>query len=272
MLNKLLTTSSLVCLTTLIGLTGFAQETTPTTRPTRRPSASTPAATTSTSQKTTTTSTTTADVPDPTGTAATSTTTTTTGARTRRAEPSRAAAATARSSTTATTTTPAASVGTPRAAFDELVTGIEKADADAVMSVFWNSPKLVTFNNNGTVTKTWDQNLANRENLYANASDVALEVRDVNVQLLGRDGAVVMCLWKQAQTYRGKLESATGRLTVVFQRIGNTWKAVHTHSSPDRPDASLVLPSERTDSPSTLTDPLPRTEPSRTPAAPGRIQ
>ncbi|HWS52949.1 MAG TPA: nuclear transport factor 2 family protein, partial [Pyrinomonadaceae bacterium] len=134
-----------------------------------------------------------------------------------------------------------------REAFDTLVDGIRRADAAAVMSVYWESPRLVLFNNNGTVTKSWEQTRSNRESLYARVKDVKLDVRDVNVKALGRDAAVVTCLWEQTQTADGQPERATGRLTVVFQKVGTAWKAVHAHTSPDRPDPSRLMPSERTD-------------------------
>ncbi len=141
-----------------------------------------------------------------------------------------------------------------RAAFDALVDGIRKADADGVMGVYWNSPQLILFNNNGTVTKSWSQVRSNRESLYAKVKDVKLDVRDVNVRLLGPGAAVVSCLWEQSQTADGQPERATGRLTIVFQKVSGEWKAVHAHTSPDRPDPSRLLPSERTtDAPATTT-------------------
>ena len=133
-----------------------------------------------------------------------------------------------------------------RAAFDSLVDGIRRADAAAVAKLYWNSPQLTVFNNNGTVTKSYEQARSNRESLYAKVSDVKLDVRDVRVRLLGPSGALVTCLWEQSQTAEGQPEHATGRLTIVYQKVGTEWKIVHTHTSPDRPDPSRLLPSERT--------------------------
>jgi uncharacterized protein (TIGR02246 family) len=144
--------------------------------------------------------------------------------------------------------TPASATQTAavRAAFDSLVDGIRRADADAVMALYWNSPQLSVFNNNGTVTKTWEQARSNRESLYAKMSDVKLDVRDVRVKTLGPSAAVVTCLWDQSQTADGQPEHATGRLTIVYQKVGTAWKIVHTHTSPDKPSPSNLLPSERT--------------------------
>jgi ketosteroid isomerase-like protein len=131
------------------------------------------------------------------------------------------------------------------AAFNKILDGIRKADINAVTGVYWNSPRLVLFNNNGTVTKGWDQMRKNRATSYPDVKDVKLEVRDVSVIMLGRDGALVDCLWTQSQTYKGTPESASGRMSLVFKRMGNDWKAVHLHTSPDKEDASRVLPSEQ---------------------------
>ncbi len=130
-------------------------------------------------------------------------------------------------------------------AFNKLLDGIRKADVNAVMSVYWNSPRLVLFNNNGTVTKGWEQVKSNRESSYPDLKDVKLDVRDVSVIMMGRDGALVSCLWTQSQTYKGTPETASGRMTLVFRRTGGVWKAIHLHTSPDKPDASRVMPSEQ---------------------------
>jgi hypothetical protein len=132
------------------------------------------------------------------------------------------------------------------AVFNSLLDGIRKTDVALVTNVYWNSPQLVLFNNNGTVTKGWEQMRKNRESSYPNLKDVTLDVRDVRVQMLGRDGAVVTCLWTQSQTYKDAPETATGRMTIVFRHMGTAWKAVHLHTSPDAPDPSRLLPSEQT--------------------------
>lgn len=141
------------------------------------------------------------------------------------------------------------------AAFNALINGIRHADVAAVTNVYLKSPRLVLFNNNGTVTKSWEQMRRNRESSYPDLKDVKLEVRDLSITMLGRDGAVVSCLWTQSQTYKGSAETATGRMTLVFKRVGKDWKAIHLHTSPDRPDPSRVLGSEQV--PTTSPSPAP---------------
>jgi ketosteroid isomerase-like protein len=148
------------------------------------------------------------------------------------------------------------------AAFDKLVAGIEHANVNEVMSVYWNNPQLNLFNYNGTVTKGWDQVRKNRESSYPQIKDVKLEVREKAVHMLGRDGAIVTCTWKQSQTYKGTPETVTGRMTLVFKRVGAAWKAIHLHSSPDQPDPSRIPASEQ---PEPAASPTPKPSPSPTP-------
>jgi len=144
------------------------------------------------------------------------------------------------------TGTPAPVAGSVTETFNALLNGIRRADVEAVTSIYWNSPRLILFNSNGSVTKGWEQMRRNRESSYKDVKDVKLEVRDVSITMLGRDGAVVSCLWTQSQTFKGTPDSASGRMTLVFKRVGKDWKVIHLHTS----DPARVAPTERA-SPST---------------------
>lgn len=144
------------------------------------------------------------------------------------------------------------------ATFNKLIDGIRKADVKAVTAAYWNSPRLNLYNYNGTVTKGWDQMRQNRESSYPEIKDVDLKVRDVNVTMIGRDGALVTCLWTQSQNYKGTPETASGRMTLVFRKVGTAWKAIHLHSSPDQPNPAVIPPSERpTATPAPTASPTP---------------
>ncbi|HEY8559718.1 MAG TPA: nuclear transport factor 2 family protein [Pyrinomonadaceae bacterium] len=133
-----------------------------------------------------------------------------------------------------------------RAAFDRLVDGIKTADAAKVMSVYAKNEDILFFNNNGSVTRGWETMRTNREASYKNVANVSLEPTGVRVEMLGANAAYLTCKWKQQQEFGGKLETASGRMTLVFQKIGKDWKVVHLHTSPDNPDATRpVLTSER---------------------------
>ena len=143
------------------------------------------------------------------------------------------------------------------AAFNALLDGIRHANVDEVMDVYLNNQRLTLFNYNGTVTKGWDQVRKNRESSYPEIKDVKLDVRDVSVRMLGNNAAMVTCLWTQSQTYKGAPETVSGRMTLVFERTGTTWKAIHLHSSTDKPNPAVIPPSEQ---------PRPSPSPSPSPA------
>ena len=133
-----------------------------------------------------------------------------------------------------------------RAVFDRLVEGIKQSDAAKVMGVYNKSEDILFFNNNGSVTRGWEMMKTNREASYKNATNVTLETTGVKIEILGNTAAYLTCKWKQTQEYNGKLETASGRMTLVFRLIGKEWKVVHLHTSPDNPDATRpVLDNER---------------------------
>ena len=165
----------------------------------------------------------------------------------------------------ATTTAPAQTSDSDAvlATFNKLIDGIKKADVKAVTSVYWNSPRLNLYNYNGTVTKGWEQMRQNRESSYPEIKEVDLKVRDVNVTMLGRDSALVTCLWMQSQNYKGTPETASGRMTLVFKKVGPAWKAIHLHSSPDQPNPAAIPPSEQVPAATPSASPVPSPTPPR---------
>ena len=141
-------------------------------------------------------------------------------------------------------------------AFDRLVDGIKTADAAKVMSVYENSPRILFFNNNGSVTQGWDAMKTLREESYAKTKNVNIDITGLRIEMLGPTAAYATCKWKQSQEYNGTLETSSGRMTLVFQKIGKDWKVVHLHTSPDNPPATRpVAPSER------LPEPQPKKPP-----------
>lgn len=133
-----------------------------------------------------------------------------------------------------------------RDALDRLTEGIRQVDAAKLMGVYDNNERTLFFNNNGSVTMGWTQMKENRESSFAKVKNVTLETTGVRVEMLSPTSAYVSFKWKQTQEYDGKLESATGRTTLVFKKIGKDWKAVHLHTSPDNvPPTRPLLDSER---------------------------
>lgn len=146
--------------------------------------------------------------------------------------------------------TPAASQAAPSsavlAAFNSLLDGIRHVDVKAATGAYQDSPRLILFNYNGSVTRGWDQLKQNREASYPEMKDVKLDVRDLRVTMMGRDAALITCLWTQSMTFRGTPETDTGRMTIIFRKVGKDWKAIHLHTSPDRPDPARIPQSEQT--------------------------
>jgi hypothetical protein len=138
-----------------------------------------------------------------------------------------------------------ASSGTVLTAFNNLLDGIRHADVKAATGAYQNTPRLVLFNYNGTVTRGWDQLKQNRESSYPGMKDVKLDVKDLRVTMLGRDAALITCQWTQSMTFRGTFETDSGRMTIVFRKVGKDWKAIHLHTSPDKVDPTRIPPSEQ---------------------------
>jgi len=133
-----------------------------------------------------------------------------------------------------------------RDAFERLIDGIKQVDAEKLMGVYDKSDRTLFFNNNGSVTMGWTQMKENRDSSFAKIKNVSLETTGVRVEMLSPTSAYVSFKWKQQQEYDEKLESASGRTTLVFKKIGKDWKAVHLHTSPDNPGPTRpVLDSER---------------------------
>lgn len=133
-----------------------------------------------------------------------------------------------------------------REAFDRLIEGIKQVDADKVMAVYEKSDRLLIFNNNGSATIGWENVKNNVTESYAKLTNVTLDITGLRVEMLGTTAAYVSCKWKQSQENDGTLETASGRMTLVFRLIGKEWKVVHRHTSPDNPGPSRpVFPSER---------------------------
>jgi ketosteroid isomerase-like protein len=131
-------------------------------------------------------------------------------------------------------------------AFDRIVEGIKESNAEKAMSVYENTPRILFFNNNGSVTQGWEEMKKLRQESYAKAKNVDLEITGLRIEMLAPTAAYLTCKWKQSQETDGKLETASGRITLVFRKIGKEWKAVHLHTSPDNPPPTRpVLPSER---------------------------
>lgn len=133
-----------------------------------------------------------------------------------------------------------------KAAFDRLIEGINQNDLEKVMSVYHKDDRTLFFNYNGSATIGWQNMYNNRKSSYAKRANVNLEITGLRVEILSPSSAYTSCKWKQTQEFDGKLEQATGRMTLVFKKFGKDWKVLHLHTSPDTfPDEVVIPPSEK---------------------------
>lgn len=135
-----------------------------------------------------------------------------------------------------------------KAAFDVLVEGIRQADVDKVMSVYNKDANTLFFNYNGTATIGWQTMYDNRKSSYAKRSDISLEVTGLRIEILSPTSAYLTCKWKQTQEDEGKLEQSSGRMTLVFKKLGRQWKVLHLHTSPDTFPSAVMVPTSEDNS------------------------
>jgi ketosteroid isomerase-like protein len=134
-----------------------------------------------------------------------------------------------------------------RAAFETLVEGIRQADVDKVMGVYNNDDRTLFFNFNGTATIGWKNMYENRKSSYAKRANTSLEITGLRVEVLSPTSAYVTCKWKQTQEFEGKLEQSSGRMTLVFKRLGKDWKVLHLHTSPDTFPSAVMVPASESE-------------------------
>jgi uncharacterized protein (TIGR02246 family) len=115
-----------------------------------------------------------------------------------------------------------------RQVLDAQVAAWNRGDLVAFMDGYWRSPEL-TFFSGGTTTKGWQATLDRyRQRYQSEGKEMGkLSFRDLDVQVLGPDGAVV----------RGRFElvtskdKPTGLFTLVFRKLPEGWRIVHDHTS-----------------------------------------
>ena len=97
------------------------------------------------------------------------------------------------------------------------------------MAGYWRSPDL-TFFSGTDVTKGWEPTLKRYQQRYKGEGKEMgqLEFQDLNIDLIGRRGAVVTGRW-QLTMPDGKKPG--GLFTLVFKRLPGGWKIVHDHTS-----------------------------------------
>lgn len=113
-----------------------------------------------------------------------------------------------------------------------LVSQIEawnRGDLEGFMAGYWHAPEL-TFFSGGNVYKGWQAALQRYQKNYQGSGKEmgTLDFQDLNIQLLGRQAAVVTGKW-QLTTSDGK--NPHGLFTLILRKMQPGWRIVHDHTS-----------------------------------------
>ncbi len=104
-----------------------------------------------------------------------------------------------------------------------------RGNLEGFMRGYWRSPEL-TFFSGATVTKGWGPTLARYKERYQGQGKEMgkLEFQDLNIDVLGRNGAVVTGTWRLTMS-DGK--QPHGLFTLILKRMPEGWRIVHDHTS-----------------------------------------
>ena len=100
-------------------------------------------------------------------------------------------------------------------------------DIDGFMQGYWNSPNLV-FVSGDNVTRGWQQTTDRYKKSYDTRAKMGvLTFSELEVNVLGKDSAVVLGRWKVAH----EPKDSQGRFTLIFRKFKDGWKIIHDHTS-----------------------------------------
>ena len=116
-----------------------------------------------------------------------------------------------------------------RAVLDKQVEAWNRADLEAFMAGYWNSPDLV-FQSGATITRGWQATLERYRRRYqAEGKEMGrLRFAELDVQPLSPDAAFVRGRWHL--TMKDGTQPG-GLFTLLLRRFNGEWKIVHDHTS-----------------------------------------
>jgi ketosteroid isomerase-like protein len=100
---------------------------------------------------------------------------------------------------------------------------------EGFMQGYWHSPDL-TFFSGASVTKGWEPTLLRyRQRYQGQGKEMGdLQFQDLNIDLLGRKGAVVTGKWQLTMSDGKKPH---GLFTLIVKKMPAGWRIVHDHTS-----------------------------------------
>jgi ketosteroid isomerase-like protein len=103
-----------------------------------------------------------------------------------------------------------------------------KGDLDGFMKGYWNSESL-SFYSGSNISYGWKK-VKDRyqERYFAEGKERGeLAFNDIQVELIGEEGAFVRAKWKTVM----KKETTEGLFTLVLKKVDGEWRIVHDHTS-----------------------------------------
>ena len=115
-----------------------------------------------------------------------------------------------------------------RQVLDDQQAAWNRGDLAGFMTGYWNSERL-EFRSGGTLTRGWEPTAARYRKRYleGGAEMGTLTFSEVDVELLGRDRAVVVGRW----ALQRKVDSPHGWFTLQLRKFADGWKIVSDHTS-----------------------------------------
>jgi beta-aspartyl-peptidase (threonine type) len=116
-----------------------------------------------------------------------------------------------------------------RKLLDDQTAAWNRGDLNAFMQGYWRSPE-VTFFSGDTIVKGWESTLQRYRDRYQSSGKEMgkLSFSDENIEMLGKDAAMVTARWHLEMADGKKLEGLT---TLLCRRMPEGWRIVHDHSS-----------------------------------------
>ena len=110
---------------------------------------------------------------------------------------------------------------------DAQVAAWNRGDVDGFMKGYWNSEKLV-FVSGDNVTRGWQQTLDRYKKNYDSKEKMGkLEFREVEVNVLSPDAAVVLGSWNLTR----EKDNPHGKFTLIFRKLSEGWRIIMDHTS-----------------------------------------
>jgi ketosteroid isomerase-like protein len=111
---------------------------------------------------------------------------------------------------------------------DDQVVAWNKGDLEGFMQGYWQSPAL-SFFSGGNKTAGWQATLERYRKKYQGEGKEMgkLAFRDLSVELLGADHALVKGRWQLTL----KNETVGGLFTLICRKLKDGWRIVHDHTS-----------------------------------------